>query len=435
MKRKSSLFSKALLAIFSLSLVLVMLSSCGTSDNLEGVTLQVAVFPDLDKSFPVLIEGFKEKYPGVNIELRVNAWGDHHNILVTQFASGTDLPDVAAVDLDYIGQIGAGGGCDNLAKAPYNCKKYEKLFVPFSWAQASISKDEVVGMPIDIAPGCAFYRKDILDKYGINYEDIKTMDDLFEVGKKVTKDLNGDGKADQWLVGDATDIFQIIIRSDSTRYFDEKGNPVLDRALVRKAMELTKKFFDAGLSAQINQWTPEWYAGLSAENGGIVYTPTGAWMLGHLKNWMATNLSGEYRAGYLPAIEQGKDRMYASWGGSFLVIPKKSKNKAAAWKFIEYMTTVKENQIESFKVTAAFPSMMAAWDDKVFDEGVEYIGNQKARKHWIDVAKNIPVVYVNQYDAIAKGILLAEVQKVLYENKSIDQALEDAQAEMLKQMQ
>ncbi len=395
-------------------------------------TIEVAVFPDLDKAYITLISNFMKDNPDIAVKMRVNGYGDHHSALTTQIASGAGAPDVAAIEISFLGQLGAGGGFENLMAEPYNAGKYQKDTIRFAWVQASTDAKNLVAMPVDIGPGCMFYRVDILKKFGIDYRTIKDIDTLYAVGKKVTKDFNGDGKPDQWMIGDDGDIFNLILRSDSTRFFDAKGNPVLNRPLVRTAAIWQKKFHDAGLSGKIGSWSQEWFASLAAEpgKGAVVCQPSGAWLAGHLQNWMATNQFGNWRVANLPALKKGGKPMYVSWGGSFLAIPRSSKNKLAAWRFIEYMTTRVDTQLESFKRSNTFPTWMPAWQDPSFMQPVPYLGNQNARALWTSIARRIPDVYINEKDAVAANILAAHVSEVVLHGKNVDKALKDAQTEI-----
>ena len=422
--------------IFSLALLFVGFLSVSLFGAAKE-TIEVAVFPDLDKAYITLISNFMKDNPDISVKMRVNGFGDHHSALTTQIAAGSGAPDVAAVEISFIGQLGGGGGFENLLNAPYNAGKYKKDIVPFAWAQASVDAKTFIAMPVDIGPACAFYRIDILKKYGIDYTTIKSIDDLYRIGLKVTKKKGPDGKPEQWLLADDGDIFNMIIRSDSTRYFDAKGKPVLNRPIVRMAAVWQKKFHDAGLSAQIGSWSPEWYAALKADpgKGAVVFQPSGAWLTGHLMNWMATNQFGNWRVANLPALKPGGKPMYMSWGGSFLAIPTSSKHKAAAWKFIEYMTTRVDTQLESFKKSNTFPIYLPAWKDPLFLKPIPYLGNQDARRLWMDIAKKVPQVYINEKDAVAANILAAYVSEVVMHGKNVDVALKEAQKEVEAQME
>jgi multiple sugar transport system substrate-binding protein len=366
----------------------------------------------------------------------VNGFGDHHSALQTQIAAGTGVPDVAAVEIQFIGQLGGAGGFENLLNAPYNAGKYKTNIINFAWAQASTGPKTLIALPIDIGPACAFYRVDILNKYGIDYTKIKTLDDLYAIGKKVTK-KGSNGKPGQWLMADDGDIFNMILRSDSTRYFNAAGKPVLTRDVIKQAALWQKKFHDAGLSAQIGSWSQEWKAALNANpgEGAVVFQPSGAWLAGHLMHTMSTNQFGNWRVAALPSLKAGGKPMYVSWGGSFLAIPIASKHKAEAWKFIEFMTTRVDMQIESFLKSNTFPVWLPAWKDPSFTKPIPYLGNQDARELWMDIAKKVPPVYINEKDAVAQNILAAYVSEVVMHGKNVDTALKEAQSEVEKQLE
>ena len=84
----------------------------------------------------------------------------------------------------------------------------------------------------------------------------------------------------------------------------------------------------------------------------MVPTVLGAWLAGHLKNWLAPDTAGLWRAAGLPG------GVYASYGGSFYAIPKKAQNKAAAWQF----PTFKKLSEEQGRTLDDFFANMAAQD-------------------------------------------------------------------------
>jgi multiple sugar transport system substrate-binding protein len=79
---------------------------------------------------------------------------------------------------------------------------------------------------------------------------------------------------------------------------------------------------------------------------------SGAWLLGHLQNWMAPDTKGKWGASNLP------NGIFGSWGGSFLAIPKQAKNKKDAWEFIKYLTSTSEAQIEDVVLNGALAEVL-----------------------------------------------------------------------------
>ncbi|NLW58954.1 MAG: extracellular solute-binding protein [Firmicutes bacterium] len=388
----------------------------------------VGCFPALDEAYAAVLPEFYKKYPQIEVEIKALGFDDHHSQLVTALAAGEGAPDVAAVEIGYVAQFVAEGGLVDLLKPPFNAGRYRDGVTPYTWAQGMSNDGRLIAMPADIAPGCAFYRRDVFAAHGINVDDIKTIEDLYEVGKKVSKDLDGDGKNDTWLISDASSIAWMIIRSAPELYFDEKGNCLVDSERFRLAFEWAKKFQDDGLAGGIAAWTNEWY--VAFQTGTVAYEPSGAWLGGHLKNWMAPDTAGKWGVTEWPALRPGEDRMAGYWGGTFLAIPEQSKHKEEAWAFIEFITTNVNAQKTCFEVADCFPAWMAAWEDKLFEEKMDFFAGQQARLLWIDIAKRVPEVITNRFDSVANSVITSELGAVLQEGKPVERALRDAKTQI-----
>jgi multiple sugar transport system substrate-binding protein len=349
-------------------------------------------------------------------------------------AAGSGAPDAAIVDYVYISELGAGGGFENLLKTPYNAGEFKKDFPAFKWAQGSTGPGELIGFPTDMAPGCAFLYQPTWDEKRIRYSSIKTLDDLLAAGKKLTFNSKGGSTPDHWLISHAYLIFKMIFFSDKQRYFDKSGQPALTTPRIKLALKWAKKFRDAGVDANINDWSNDWFAMLGA--GTAAFIPGGAWLTEDLKDQWAPDQKGKYRVGMLPALEKGGKPMMMSDGGSFFVIPSQvpDVNKAAAWEFIKFLCTRVKSQLISLNTSYSFPDYMPAWQDPSMSEGVDYLGGQKAKLIWIDVAKSIPEVYVNPKDSLAAGILASAAYDYIDGKKELDNALNDAQKELTTKM-
>ncbi|WP_018247649.1 ABC transporter substrate-binding protein [Orenia marismortui] len=381
------------------------------------ITLKVSSWAD-EAMVDVVIPAFEKKYPNIKVEPVITDIADHHNTLLTKIAAGAEVPDVAYVEIAHIGKFAAKGGFEDLNQAPYNAQQFKDGVVSYAWAQATTQDGKMVAMPTDIAPGTIFYRKDKLDELGVSIDDIKTMEDWIEVGKRFAKDRDGDGVNDQWLIADATNVYNMIAKSGEERYFDEEGNCIVDSPRFVKAFTMAKKVRDLGLDGKIGEWTNEWYA--TFKQGTALIAPSGAWLGGHIKNWIAPDTAGKWRVAELP------NGMNVSWGGSFAGIPKDADHKDAAWKFIKFVATRQDIQLESFESADMFPSLTETYDAPIFDEEVEFYGGQKVRKLWAETAQNIPNVITNTNDAIARDILGSALTEVLENDKDPKKALTEA---------
>jgi len=97
-----------------------------------------------------------------------------------------------------------------------------------------------------------------------------------------------------------------------------------------------------------------------------------------------------------------------------------------AWDLIQYLSAERQQQQLAFQKFNAFPALKQALTGPYFDQGVEYLGGQKARIDWRDAAQKISATRVYRNDPIAAEIVNAELDLVLTKGKSIDQALADA---------
>lgn len=373
-------------------------------------------FPDFDSSLKVILPDF-EKKSGVKVKYLMNNHGDHHTKLTTNLATGSGAGDVIVVDVEKIGPFVASGGLVNLSEK-YGADKFEKSFAPYAWAQGKGGDGNMYGIPVDLGPGVMYYRTDIFSKYGIDINAAtKDWDSYIAAGEKLKKH-------NVYLIASAADVAQAIIYTTVPEgeglYFDKSGKSVVTSDRFVKAFTIAKKIREKGLDGRILAWSNEWYEGF--RNGTFASQLSGAWLLGHLNNWIAPETKGKWNVSNLP------DGIYGSWGGSFLSIPKQSKNPDDAWKLIEYMTTDRAVQLKSFEVIAAFPSNITTYDDPMFKEGVEFLGGQQARLVFAEVAKNIKPVKPAKGDHVARSIVLNNaLMEVLDEGKDINTALKEAE--------
>ena len=387
--------------------------------------ITIAAFPSLDEAVKIALPGLKKKFPNYDIQLTALQYGDHHQALTTALATGQGLHDIEAVEIGFIGKFAEGGGLEDLNSAPYNAKMLTSLFVNYTIPQATSSDGRLVGMPADIGPGTTFYRKDLLEKAGVNPSEMNTWEGYIAAGKKLqAKDKK------VFLINSAASAAALIWRTNIPAgegiYFSKDNKVVVgpDNARWVKAFTVAKQIRDAKLDAKIGEWSNEWYEGF--KTGTVATQFSGAWLQGHFQNWMAPETKGLWRVQDLP------DGAFAPWGGSFYTIPNASKNKAEAWNIIKYLTMDRAQQIASFKGNGAFPGLKSAWNDSSFNDPVEFLGGQKARLLWKSAAQKIKPLDVNKYDSVAETIVTTQLTSVLDEGKDIKQALTDARAEIEK---
>ena len=402
-----------------LTLLLVMMAFSLTQSLVKAEKIiTVAAYPAIDSIVKEALPEWKKNNPGVQVKIVSRQYGDHHTAMVTALATKSGLPDIMAIEYGYLGRFIKGGGMTDLSQKPFDANQYRDKFVSFAWQQA-YDKDKGQGaIPTDIGPGSLFYRSDILAKAGLQESDLTDSWESFIAAGKVIK-----AKTNAYLLAHARDIKDIIIRTNIPTgegvYFDANGKSVVGKAeRFKRGFRLAKQVRDNQLDGKIGAWSNEW--GESFKRGTVATQMMGAWLGGHLNNWLAPNTKGKWRAANLP------DNAQASWGGTFYGIPKKSNNKELAWSLMQYLTMNRNQQIEAFEREDAFPALLAAQDGAFFQQPIAFLGGQKARLQWRAAANAIKPTAVFKHDAIAQEIVDNELSLVLSKGKSVDKALRDA---------
>jgi multiple sugar transport system substrate-binding protein len=245
----------------------------------------------------------------------------------------------------------------------------------------------LAGLIWDIGPCTYFYNVKIFEAAGLPVEPEKvekilgTWEGFFDACKKV-RELPGDNR----LIGSAADVFQWLWLGRDYYSFDPNLGPVFNfeqkqhfGEFLENAMKIRKMGWDTNTRLWIDDESYTYY-----DTGQIASIATGAWMGGFFKSWMAANQAGNFRICRLPLGLPSTNS-----GGSYMCIPMQSRNKEAAWKFIEFALATPEAQNKMFETTDYFPAYKPAWNDPIYDLGDPFFGGQQTRKLWARIADEV----------------------------------------------
>lgn len=400
--------------------LLAVVGACCMPQAFGQQVLTIAAYPAVDEIVKSAIPTWKKSHPNVDIKVVSRQFGDHHTAMTTALSTSFYLPDVMALEVGYVGRFAQGGGLEDLSKEPYNIKQFQPRFVPYTFAQATNRAGAIVAVPSDIGPGTLLYRTDVLDKAQVTEAElIRSWDSYVDSGIKI-KAATG-----SYLLAHARDMKDILIRAGikpgEGLYFDSQSNVLVNTPRFVRAFELARKVRQNKLDAKVNAWTNEWSEGF--KRGTIATQMTGAWLAGHLNNWLAPDTKGKWHAAQLP------ENAFAAYGGTFFAIPRgtPAAHKSLAWEFIQMMTLNRDIQLSAFKSQDAFPALLEVYDDPFFEQPIAFLGGQQARVGWREATKHIVAVSVHKQDAFADEVINTELDKVLDRGKDIPTALADAQ--------
>jgi len=405
----------------------LLLLACASSSvpAFAQTTLTVAAFPSVDKIVEAALPAWKKLHPDVAIKVVSRQFADHHTAMTTALSTSFYLPDVMALEVGYVGRFAQGGGLEDLAREPYGIRRHESLYVPYAFQQATSRAGAVVAAPTDIGPGTLLYRADILARANVSEAELtRSWDSYVDAGVRI-KAATG-----AYLLPHAREMKDILIRTGikpgEGLYFDNQSRVIVNSPRFVRAFELARKVRQNKLDARVSAWSTEWSEGF--KRGTLATQMSGAWLAGHLSNWVAPATKGAWRAAQLP------EGAWAAFGGTFFAIARgaPAANKALAWEFIRFLTLDRERQLAAFKSQDAFPALLSVHDDPFLDLPIEFLGGQRARLLWREAASHASAVDVHKQDAFAGEVIDTELDKVLDHGKDIATALADAERLLAK---
>lgn len=384
------------------------------------VSLTVAAFPAVDEIVKAALPVWQQRHPNVTVKVVSRQFADHHTAMTTALSTSSYLPDVMALEVGYVGRFAQGGGLDDLSQPPYDIAQQRDRYVPYAYEQAIGREGRVVAAPTDIGPGTLLYRHDVLARAGLMEADLTTSWDGYVAAGIRIKATTG-----AYLLAHARDMKDILIRvgvrPGDGLYFDQDSKVLVDTPRFARAFELARDVRRHQLDARVAAWSNEWSEGF--KRGTLATQMSGAWLAGHMNNWLAPGTTGLWRAAQLP------EGAFAAYGGTFLAIPRgaRATSKALAWNLIQHLTLNRDQQLAAFKQQDAFPAAIDTYDDPFFEQPIPFLGDQPARLLWREATQRITAVNVHKQDAFANEVIDTELDKVLDRGKPIPQALADAQ--------
>jgi len=189
---------KRTLCIILACVLALSLAGCGgkTTSKDEAVTLKLGLPAGKDLTPVEIVDNFKAAHPNITLEIDETPWNEFKQKLKMQVAT-SNPPTTFIMDSGYVATLGGMGASVDL----------------MDWVEKDLNKDDysatlfagrdgeghLWGIPHALNSVGIYYNKTMFDKAGIPYPDANwTWDDLFDIARKLTKDLNGDGTVDQY---------------------------------------------------------------------------------------------------------------------------------------------------------------------------------------------------------------------------------------------
>ncbi|HWG85259.1 MAG TPA: extracellular solute-binding protein, partial [Deinococcales bacterium] len=321
------------LASAALALTVALTAAATTSAQTANANVRgeitIWAWKDPIAALKVADAGFAKAFPNVKVNYVMKSPTDVYRQLKLAVSAGSGMPDISLIEDSNLAQYVELGA---LADITDKVKPYVKLMNAYKWTAAS-KNGRYFAMPWDSGPMALYYRRDILQKAGVDPNSLKTWDAYVAAGK-VIKAKTGARLLPLAKAQNDARFFENLLWQQGTGYVDSKGLVVLDKdARASLAINLHADIWKADLAADIQPWTDPWYKAIA--EGEVATLPMASWMGGFMKSWIAPKSTGLWGVVPLPTFSGSKARS-SNDGGSQLAIFESSKNKDAAWAYIEY---------------------------------------------------------------------------------------------------
>lgn len=293
----------------------------------------------MGKRHETLVAEFNKANPDIEVESLYsgNAWTMRDKLLAA--VAGKQPPDVSMIDQFWAAQLASTGaiikmqtlidGPDGIDKADVN---------KTAWMTATVD-GEIWTMPYAMSNIVLYYNKDMFKAVGLDpNKPPTTWGELVDYAKKLTRDVNGDGKIDEWGLS-----FPIQANAGTVYYYItflwQAGGELYNA-------DYTKVAFNSPAGVEALQF----WMDLVHKHGVVPLAPPAeGFTVGRIAMELASSSTLETRQGKckfpigVAHIPAGKNKVTGVGGNNLAIFKNTSAKEAAAWKFVKWMSSPEMN--------------------------------------------------------------------------------------------
>lgn len=323
------------------------------AERTADVTLRISLFGDF--GYHDLYKKFEAAHPGVTIKEEIKSYPDHHSGLAKSIATGAGAADVAAVEVGFITQFKAQPqNFVNLRQ--FGASALKSRWLPWKWQQSLGRKGEQIGLGTDVGSLAICYRRDLFKQAGLPSDraSVSKLWPTWQAYVATGQRYQANAPKGTSFFDSGSNVFNAMVGQLNPAYYNSSGKVIVgSNPAVKSAWNLTTGAVQKGLSAGFPAFSDEWNTGYKKGSFATVTCP--AWMMGYIQG-QAPATKGKWD---IAAVPGGG----GNWGGSFLTIPKQSKNAKVAYDLIKFLTSP-ASQAYVFKQTGNLPSQPALYASK-----------------------------------------------------------------------
>lgn len=346
-----------------------------------------------------LIPQFERENPGIRIDLQQLPWTAAHEKLLTAFA-GDALPDVCAIGNTWIPEFAMIGALSPLDAWIADTPWLEPGdYFPGAW-DSGVIDGQVYAVPWYVETRLPFYRRDLLHQAGI---DVPPTD--WEQWRAAMTAIKREVGPDRYSIllpiNEFEPLLVLAIQQPDPLLRDDGRYGNFRSPGFRRALSFYKEMFDQGWAPRLSntQISNVWD---EFGRGYFSFYINGPWNIAEFRKRLPEDLAESWMTMPMP----GPDGPGASVAnGTSFVIFDKSRNKAAAWKWIAYLSSA-QVQTRFHALTGDLPPRRAAWQSQALKDDV----HAAAFRDQLERAR--PTPKVPEWERIATEMRLVAEQMV-----------------------
>ena len=195
-------YGKAPFALFLIAIVSVgvRVATARRSEGRPDLTIVTHTEQHFE-SYRRAIPEFEREH-GVKVQLQFTNWASLQTRLQNAVLAGTETPDLAEVFEGSLGFFTRGPvedfGLMDLTDRLHKDGLYDRMVESrFSlWT----ARGRIYALPHDVHPVMLAYRRDLVAQLGIDVSQLDTWDKFVEVGQRISRDFDGDGIVDHYMI-------------------------------------------------------------------------------------------------------------------------------------------------------------------------------------------------------------------------------------------
>ncbi len=360
-----------------------------------------------------LIPEFERANPNIRVVVQQIPWTAAHEKMLTAFAGGS-LPDVFQMGNTWLPEFKVLNSLEPLEPFVKTSASFQLADYFDGVLKTNILDSMLYGIPWYVDTRVLFYRKDLLRKAGFN-EPPKTWDEVLKMCDVMQRQAKEKGITQYPFflpTGEWVPVIALGMQHGGHFLKDNMTRGNFSGPEFKKAYSLLGKFYEKKYSPSGMQLITNMYNSFS--EGLITMYITGPWNIGEFSRRVSPEVQNDWMTAPLPSM----DSIYPGNSlplGTSLVISRTSKNKEAAWKFIEFLSS-REQSIAFYKITGNLPPRKSAWTDS------SLVSNKYIQAFHTQLERVEPLPQVAEWEQIVIRLQIY-VEYIATQTMTVDEAL------------